>query len=307
MTGSSPGCQRSMLSGEPSDEPKNRLEVLKEKPSRDGAAARRASGACGTPLRSSCGLASSDRHFELRQRRRAQRGLKFGIERRGLNGRRRLGGLCALDQRVGVRGILDGRRALGWTRGLCRRRRRHDKAVALQRAIDRREIGRLITRRRRNERIARHRTRDVDALMVEACQPIGRGLRRGRSNRTAEAERRDLNGAGRGEHAASASAPPRPAGGPATMQYPDIRSRSASMRRRKDRGRRTQSARPSAGYATQTWIRSRNAYTIELQYIRAIRPFLLVSNLGCRGVNRRGLRVTRKKSPAFSRSHEKCW
>jgi hypothetical protein len=28
MTGSSPGRQRSMLSGEPSDEAKNRLEVL---------------------------------------------------------------------------------------------------------------------------------------------------------------------------------------------------------------------------------------------------------------------------------------
>ena len=71
------------------------------------------------------------------------------------------------------------------------------------------------------------------------------------------------------------------------------------MRRRRDRGRRTPNARPSAGYATQTSIRSRNTYTIELQYIRAIRPFLLVSNLGCRGVNRRGPRVTRKQSPAF--------
>ena len=61
------------------------------------------------------------------------------------------------------------------------------------------------------------------------------------------------------------------------------------MRRCKDRDRRTRTARPSAGYATQTSIRSRNAYTnaIERQYIRAIRPFLLVSNLGCRGVNRR--------------------
>ena len=54
MTGSSPGCQRSMLSGEPSDEPKNRLEVLKEKPSRGGVAG------FGATLSSPCGLLSSD-------------------------------------------------------------------------------------------------------------------------------------------------------------------------------------------------------------------------------------------------------
>ena len=78
------------------------------------------------------------------------------------------------------------------------------------------------------------------------------------------------------------------------------------MRRCKDRGRRTRTARPSAGYATQTSIRSRNAYTIERQYIRAIRPFLLVSNLGCRGVNRRCLRATRKTSRAFSRIASKA-
>ena len=61
MIGSSPGRQRSMLSGEPSDEPKNRLEVLKEKPSRGGAGARRGLAVLrGTVLRSSCGLVSSD-------------------------------------------------------------------------------------------------------------------------------------------------------------------------------------------------------------------------------------------------------
>src|SRR3981081_3852905 len=64
-TGSSPGRQRSMLSGEPSDEPKNRLEVLKENASRGGAAARAAGGASPPLLRpssgwSSSGLASSD-------------------------------------------------------------------------------------------------------------------------------------------------------------------------------------------------------------------------------------------------------
>ncbi len=50
MTGSSPGRQRSMLSGEPSDEPKNRLEVLKEKPSRGGAGASAAGSHSGDTL-----------------------------------------------------------------------------------------------------------------------------------------------------------------------------------------------------------------------------------------------------------------
>ena len=84
------------------------------------------------------------RRVELLQRRRAQRGLKFGIERRALNGRRPLRGLCAPDQCVGVRGILDSRRALGRICGVWRRRRRYDKAVALKRAIDLREIGGMI-------------------------------------------------------------------------------------------------------------------------------------------------------------------
>jgi hypothetical protein len=43
MVGSSPGCQRSMLPGEPSDEPKNSVEVFTEKPSR-GAACSSAAG-----------------------------------------------------------------------------------------------------------------------------------------------------------------------------------------------------------------------------------------------------------------------
>src|SRR6185295_3240948 len=43
--GSSPGRQRSMVSGEPSEEPKNRLEVLKEKLSRGGAGASATDGA----------------------------------------------------------------------------------------------------------------------------------------------------------------------------------------------------------------------------------------------------------------------
>src|SRR5882724_3178396 len=62
MVGSSPGRQRSMLSGEPSEEPKNRLEVLNEKLSRGAAGARVTAGddAGGALLRSSSGLVSSD-------------------------------------------------------------------------------------------------------------------------------------------------------------------------------------------------------------------------------------------------------
>ena len=200
MTGSSPGRQRSMFSGEPSDEPKNRLEVLKEKPSRDGAGVRAASRFSGTVLRLVLRLGfERQRHIELRQRRRAQCGLQLGIERRALDGRRRLGGLGALDRCIRCRGVLGRRRALGRACGF-RRRRRHDEAIAFQRAIDLGKIGGVITRRRRDERIARHGSRDVDALIVEAGQPIGRGLRRGGSDRTAERERCDLDGAGRGEH-----------------------------------------------------------------------------------------------------------
>ena len=86
--------------------------------------------------------------------------------------------------------------------GACgfRRRRRHDEAIALQRAIDLGKIGGVITRRRRDERIARHGSRDVDALIVEAGEAVGRGLRRGGSDRTAEREGCDLDGAGGGEH-----------------------------------------------------------------------------------------------------------
>src|SRR5580704_16924176 len=61
-TGSSPGCQRSMLSAEPPNEelPKNRLAVLKEKPSCDGDGAITIDAASGPPSRWSSGRDSSD-------------------------------------------------------------------------------------------------------------------------------------------------------------------------------------------------------------------------------------------------------
>jgi hypothetical protein len=94
-------------------------------------------------------------------------------------------------------------------------------------------------------------------------------------------------------------------------RYPGTRSLSASIRRSRDRARRTQYARPSAGYATQTLYAhatlTLTRYATELQYIRAIRPKLLLPNLGCRGVNRRCARDTRKETRCFVPMHRKCW
>ncbi len=194
---------------------------------------------------------------------------------RMLGGRRRLGGLGALDRcswrSRGPRSA--GARSAGLAvsaggGGVRRRRSPFSVRSTLGKSAAR------IARRRRDERIARHRTGDVDALIVEAR----------RADRLRFAARRFRSG-GRKLKVATWMVPPAEntrfcqrsgdaaAGGPAAKRYPDIRSRSASARRRKDRGRRARTARPSAGYATQTLIRSRNAYTIERQYIRAIRSF----------------------------------
>src|SRR5882724_7746524 len=60
-TGSSPGCQRSLLSAAPIEElPKNRLEVFTEKTSRGGAPSSAMEAASDTAFRSSSGWASSD-------------------------------------------------------------------------------------------------------------------------------------------------------------------------------------------------------------------------------------------------------
>src|SRR2546429_1430904 len=60
IVGSSPGCQRSMLSGAPSEPPKNRLEVLNAKLSRGGAGAVAIAGASAAGLESSRDFVSSD-------------------------------------------------------------------------------------------------------------------------------------------------------------------------------------------------------------------------------------------------------
>src|SRR5436305_13204516 len=90
------------------------------------------------------------------------------------------------------------------------------------------------------------------------------------------------------------------------MRYPDSRFRSGSMRRRKDQGRRTRNARPSAGYAILTSTNSRTqrnaTHTRSTRTFGAIRPFLVISNLGCEGVNRRCPRATRNDWLQFARS-----
>src|SRR6266702_2422688 len=74
--------------------------------------------------------------------------------------------------------------------------------IALQRAVYLGKIGSLIARWRRGQRIARHRAGDVDALIIEAREPIGGGSRRRGSDRTAEREGRDVDASDGGEHAA---------------------------------------------------------------------------------------------------------
>src|SRR6185312_225033 len=73
--------------------------------------------------------------------------------------------------------------------------RRHDKPVPLQRAIDFGEIRGLIARRLQHH-VARNRARDVGRGTFEACEPIGRALRRGGSDRTAKAVGSELDGGG---------------------------------------------------------------------------------------------------------------
>src|SRR4030095_10843898 len=76
-----------------------------------------------------------------------------------------------------------------------------DETIPLQRAIDFWKIGRLIARRRLHQRAARQRTRDVDVVPVEACETIGRSLRRRGSDRTAKTVGGELDIAGGGGYA----------------------------------------------------------------------------------------------------------
>ena len=107
--------------------PKNRLAVLTEKPSRDGAGAQRLPVHRGAPSRSSSGWASSDIDTSYCASGGAlSASCKFGIERRALRGRRGLGGLCALHRRVGgrrdLRSPARARRAPAVSRRAARRR-----------------------------------------------------------------------------------------------------------------------------------------------------------------------------------------
>src|SRR5438034_11246343 len=83
-------------------------------------------------------------------------------------------------------------------RGLCGP---GGETIALQRPIDFWKIGRLIARQRRDQRVARQRTRDVNVVTVEACETIGRSLRRRGSDRTAKTVGGELDIAGGGGYA----------------------------------------------------------------------------------------------------------
>src|SRR5690348_2252270 len=78
---------------------------------------------------------------------------------------------------------------LSWRLG-----RGDDEAITLQGAIDRRKLGGLIATRRLQQRIARYRSGDVEALAVKAGEPVRRGLGERGSKRAAEAEGGDLDG-----------------------------------------------------------------------------------------------------------------
>ena len=127
-----------MLSaGAPSEElPKNRLAVFTEKPSRDGAGSSASGDGIGRALQviERLGL-ERHRNIVLRKRRRAQRFLKFGIERRVA---RRPAPQRRSLRPSPKRSTSTGSSSAGAAFGRRRRSRAatDDEAIALQRAID---------------------------------------------------------------------------------------------------------------------------------------------------------------------------
>ena len=150
IIGSSPGRQRSMLSGEPSDElPKNRLRGLEgEIVARRRRRRRDRSDGSGAVLSSSSGWASSD--IEI----------SYCASGGALSASASSGSSCAGSAAGAASAVfapftdafdVDGscwRGAPLGGRAASRLRRDRDETVALQRAIDLREIRRLIARRR---------------------------------------------------------------------------------------------------------------------------------------------------------------
>ncbi|GCC44567.1 hypothetical protein chiPu_0028517, partial [Chiloscyllium punctatum] len=126
--------------------------------------------------------------------------LQFRIERCVVGkcaAARRSRGLHAPDRRIRCRGILVRRSRACRLRGFDLIRPPDDETIALQGAIDLGKIGCLIARRRRGDRIASDSAGDVGAGVQPREQDL-RVLRRGGSDRTAEAVGRDLDGADRG-------------------------------------------------------------------------------------------------------------
>ena len=147
------------------------------------------------------------------------------------------------------------------------------------------------------------RPRNIAALVVEAGQQQPWGARDRGPDRTTEAVGGYLDSAGGGENSpASARRRRLPRSSEAISWYPISVGINAKAQRP---DRKTRNARPSAGYAVLTSTRSHNATLDRIQCIRAIRSFLLISNLGCEGVNRRCTRDTRKQSFGLLLSHQK--
>src|SRR6185437_10483060 len=127
-------------------------------------------------------------------------------------------------------------------------------------------------------------------------------------DRTAKAVGGDLNGTDRGEY------PLLPAladAGLPRQQRCDILIAGFGRGQCKDakteaEERETRALRPV------TQLQHRNAHAththaIELQYIRAIRSFLLLSNLGCEGVNRRCTAAPRKDRLGLRPRYRNPW
>ena len=199
--GSSPGCQRSMLSGGRAE--RGAAEKQARGLHRETVARRRRfqrnAAASGAAFRSSSGWASSDIDTSYCASGGA---LSASCSSGSSGGWSPAGAASAVFAPRTDAFEVEGSSSAGRT---IRRAARppaaeRDQAVALQRAIDLGKIGRLIARRRLQHGVARQRAGDVETRVFEAGQTIERGLRRRGSDRAAEAVGGDLDGADGGEH-----------------------------------------------------------------------------------------------------------
>src|SRR6185437_12737864 len=176
---------------------------------------------------------------------------------------------------VGGRRILARRRNFVWEPGfrLDHRRRRDHETIALQRAVDLGKIGGLVTRRRLQHAIARQRSGDVDAGIIEAREPIGRALRRRSADWPAEAVSCELDGGG---GASDALLPAFSDAGLPREQRGDVLIAGLVRHQAEDTKRNTEGREPRAlRLLTLYWYQRTHAtlhtQKARMQYIRAIR------------------------------------